>query len=115
MYRRTREGIHPSRMPNLVELLRDYAVDTQETVASDNPLRQIIVNSHSPEVARQLSFSDIVFVEAGTHKHERPSSVFRPVMIPGVQTCRTEKRQRHFRSAGRLSPISSVDHPLATR
>ena len=73
-------GIHPSRIPNLVELLRDYAVDTQGMVASDNPLRQIIVNSHSPEVARQLSFSDIVFVERALTSMGGPISVFRPVM-----------------------------------
>ena len=54
-------GIHPSRVPNLVDLLRDYAVDVEEPVASDNPLRQVTVNTHSPEVARQFSFDDIVW------------------------------------------------------
>ena len=72
-------GIHPSRMPNLVELLRDYAVDTEERVDSDNPLRQIILNTHSPEVARQLSYNDIVFVERATTHSEGPISVFRPI------------------------------------
>lgn len=43
-------GIHPSRVPNLVALLGDYAVDPEEPVAFDNPLRQVIINSHSPEV-----------------------------------------------------------------
>lgn len=72
-------GIHPSRVPNLVELLRDYAVDTQEEVAFDNPLRQVILNSHSPEVARQLSFDDIVFVERALTSSSGPASVFRPI------------------------------------
>ena len=73
-------GIHPSRIPNLVELLRDYAVDPQERVALDNPLRQVIINSHSPEVARQLSFDDIVFVQRALTSDRGPISVFRPVL-----------------------------------
>ena len=73
-------GIHPSRIPNLVELLRDYAVDTRERVALDNPLRQIVINSHSPEVARQLSFDDIVFVKRSYTGGSDPISAFRPVV-----------------------------------
>lgn len=72
-------GIHPSRVPNLVELLRDYAVDLEEPVAGDNPLRQVILNSHSPEVARQLSFDDIVVVERGVTNGQGVVSAFRPV------------------------------------
>ena len=73
-------GIHPSRIPNLVQLLRDYAVEPQYPVGSDNPLRQVIVNSHSPEVARRLSFEDIVFVERAITSMASPISVFRPVV-----------------------------------
>ncbi len=72
-------GVHPSRMPNFVEMLRDYAVDTHEPVADDNPLRQVIINSHSPEVARQLSFDDIVFVQRALTSDRGPISVFRPI------------------------------------
>lgn len=72
-------GIHPSRVPNLAELLRDYAVDVDGPVAPDNPLRQVVLNSHSPEIARQLSFGDIVFVERAMTRNEGPVSVFRPV------------------------------------
>lgn len=72
-------GIHPSRVPELVDLLRDYAVDTQEDVNADNPLRQILINSHSPEVARQLSFDEIVFVQRALTYGRAPVSVFRPV------------------------------------
>ena len=72
-------GIHPSRVPNLVELLQDYAVDVESPVANDNPLRQVVLNSHSPEVARQLPFRDLVFVERALTKESGPISVFRPV------------------------------------
>ncbi len=71
-------GIHPSRVPYLVNLLRDYAVDTDEPVAPDNPLRQVTVNTHSPEVARQFSFEDMIFVERALTRNG-PVSVFRPI------------------------------------
>ena len=33
-------GVHPSKMLHLVELLKDYAVDTRYAAGSDNPVRQ---------------------------------------------------------------------------
>ena len=72
-------GIHPSRVPNLAELLRDYAVDVSEAVDSDNPLRQVVLNTHSPEVARQFSYDDLVFVERALTGADGPISVFRPI------------------------------------
>jgi predicted ATPase len=72
-------GIHPSRIPNLVNLLYDYAVDLDEAVDEDNPLRQVVVNSHSPEVARQLDMDDLVFAERAKSADGSFVSVFRPV------------------------------------
>jgi predicted ATPase len=71
-------GIHPSRVPNLVDLLRGYAVDIDESVAADNPLRQVALNTHSPEVARQFTFDELVFVERALTA-AGPVSVFRPI------------------------------------
>lgn len=72
-------GIHPARVPNLVNLLYDYAVDVDEPVGDDNPLRQVIINSHSPEVARQLDLADMVFAERAKASDGSFVSVFRPV------------------------------------
>jgi predicted ATPase len=72
-------GIHPSRVPNLVNLLEDYAVDVHEPVDDANPLRQVIINSHSPEVARQLNLADMVFAERAKAADGSFVSVFRPV------------------------------------
>ena len=43
-------GIHPARIPAILQLLRDIAVETSEPAGPDNPLRQVIVNTHSPAV-----------------------------------------------------------------
>lgn len=43
-------GIHPARIEPMLRLLQDIAVDTEEAVDPENPLRQVIVNTHSPSV-----------------------------------------------------------------
>ena len=48
-------GMHPLRIPAVVELLGDLAVDVETPVGSDNPLRQVIVNTHSPVVVACVS------------------------------------------------------------
>jgi predicted ATPase len=57
-------GIHPDRIEAIVRLLRDVAVDPSEPVSIDNPLRQIIVNTHSPLVFRNVGKDDAVFLES---------------------------------------------------
>lgn len=43
-------GMHPLRIPAVIELLGDLAVDAAKPVDAENPLRQVIVNTHSPAV-----------------------------------------------------------------
>ncbi len=43
-------GIHPQRIPAILALLQELSVDLSESVSSENPLRQVIVNTHSPAV-----------------------------------------------------------------
>ncbi len=56
-------GMHPARIPAVVELLRDFAVDPKQSTGIDNPLRQVIINTHSPDVVRQMDPEDLLFVE----------------------------------------------------
>ena len=58
-------GIHPFAIPGLVDLLRDYTVDPEEAVDHyDNPLRQVIANSHSPKLASRLAMNEVLFVDS---------------------------------------------------
>ena len=57
-------GIHPERVPTIVRLLKDIAVDPAFAIGSDNPLRQVMVNTHSPNVVRSLQRDDLVYVDA---------------------------------------------------
>jgi predicted ATPase len=56
-------GMHPARIPALINLMRDYIVDPRADVGPDNPLRQVILNSHSPDVLRQLDRDEVLFVD----------------------------------------------------
>lgn len=56
-------GIHPERVPAMLKLLRDIAVDPEEPHDSDNPLRQVIVNTHSPLVVGDVPDDALVVAE----------------------------------------------------
>lgn len=53
-------GIHPSRIAAMLELLREMAIDPEAAVSSENPLRQVIVNTHSPVVVRNLTPDELL-------------------------------------------------------
>lgn len=56
-------GIHPKRIPAMLRLLKDIATDASEPIGLDNPLRQVIINTHSPAVVAQIDDSDLVIAE----------------------------------------------------
>ena len=53
-------GIHPSRIPAILALLQDIAVDASLPVDDSNPLRQVIINTHSPVVVAALKLDDLL-------------------------------------------------------
>lgn len=53
-------GIHPAKIEAMVTLLRNLAVDPQETPGLDNPLRQVIVNTHSPRFVASQNDDDLL-------------------------------------------------------
>lgn len=61
-------GIHPAKIPAMVELLRGLAVDPNEPPGLDNPLRQVIVNTHSPEFVRAQNRDDVLIAWSVSHR-----------------------------------------------
>lgn len=55
-------GMHPERIPSMLKLLKDIAVDPDLAVADDNPLRQVLVNTHSPTVIRTVDANDLIYI-----------------------------------------------------
>jgi predicted ATPase len=60
-------GIHPGRIPSMLQLLQDIAIDPDLPIGDDNPLRQVIVNTHSPSVV--LGVPDDSLLVAGTKEY----------------------------------------------
>ena len=57
-------GIHPERIPAMLTLLQDIATDPEEAVDETNPLRQVIVNTHSPAVVLEIPDRALLVVES---------------------------------------------------
>ena len=47
----------------MLNLLRDIATDVEEPIGFDNPLRQVIVNTHSPAVVSQVDDASLLVAE----------------------------------------------------
>ncbi len=57
-------GIHPERIPAMIQLLHDLTTDSQEQSAgAGQQLRQVIVNTHSPSVVMQVPDDSLVMAE----------------------------------------------------
>jgi predicted ATPase len=75
-------GIHPERIPAMVSLLKDIAVDPAEKIGPDNPLRQVIVNTHSPVVFKHIRPDDLVFLEAVEALQDKARGKVTTVRLP---------------------------------
>jgi hypothetical protein len=47
----------------MIRLLEDIATDAEEPIGPDNPLRQVIVNTHSPAVVGQVPDDSLLVTE----------------------------------------------------
>jgi len=56
-------GIYPDRIPAMLDLLQDIATDVDEPIGLDNPLRQVIINTHSPAVVGQVPDDSLLVAE----------------------------------------------------
>ena len=54
-------SIHPSRIPLILRLLQDIATDVTMPIGPGNPLRQVIVSTHSASVIQEI-FDDTLLI-----------------------------------------------------
>lgn len=53
-------GIHPGRIGSMVDLMRELAVDPNEAPGTENPLLQVLVNTHSPHFVQLQNRDDLL-------------------------------------------------------
>jgi hypothetical protein len=107
-------GIHPERIGTMLGLLRDIAVDPELPIGDDNPLRQVIINTHSPVVASQVPDDALVF--AVPEQRVVSGSVIKGVSFRCLpDTWRAEKAHMAMIAKGRalafLQPIAEKADP----
>jgi hypothetical protein len=127
-------GIHPARIPGMMKLLHDIATDTNETVSAENPLRQVIINTHSPAVVAQAKDESVLMAEsvsqvddngirfaglafrclAKTWRAELPDAV--PVAIGNVLSyLNPHERHRTLRFSDQVQPTGRISGRVIDR
>jgi predicted ATPase len=71
-------GIHPANLNAVVDLVRDLAVDVNEPPGDDNPFRQVVINTHSPNVVQLVDPRDLLF--ADTAMRRAPDGTVSPAL-----------------------------------
>ncbi len=106
-------GIHPESIPAVLSLLQDIAVDVEKPVGPDNPLRQVIVNTHSPAIISRVAEESLLVAElAGMEKSGREFKSARFCSL--ADTWRQNTPEKHAtvareRLAAYLPPIISPE------
>jgi predicted ATPase len=94
-------GIHPERIPAMLQLLQDIAVDADLPIELDNPLRQVLVNTHSPAVVQQVPADSLLVAlpRELIHNHQRVRGVSFACL---PDTWRARKAETPIVSRGKL-------------
>ena len=86
-------GIHPEKLAAMNQLLHDIAVDLDERVDSDNPLRQVIVATHSPYFVQLQSPEELLIAKNPAVKASAGEAIWPLRCHPLAGTWRVPKQQ----------------------
>jgi predicted ATPase len=92
-------GIHPTRIKRILELLRAIAVDPDYPVDDQNPMRQVVINTHSPLVVSQQRNDDLVFCKS-LRTRSGPRTNFLP--LPGTWRAKSAQGLERVVSKGEV-------------
>ncbi len=97
-------GIHPEKINAILNLLQGICTDVSLPVGSDNPLRQVIINTHSPSVVQLVPEDSLLIAELKEARSDSGVSYKRVVYNPLKGTWRTkiDKNQYQAVSLGQL-------------
>ncbi len=77
-------GIHPKRVEAMLRLLQDIAVDPLEELDNFNPLRQVIINTHSPLVVSLVSPDSLLIAELVEGIERNTNTRYKYVQFKGL-------------------------------
>ena len=94
----------------MLKLLEDFAVAPDLPIGTDNPLRQVIVNTHSPAVVAQVNPNDLLVAEL--KEYNRSGKRFNKVCFSCLSdTWRAQIPEASIVSKGRLLPYLNPVEP----
>ena len=93
-------GIHPARIPAILKLLQDIATDESLAFGNDNPLRQVIINTHSPLVVREINDDTLLCAEPIPYRDEKNGHRFEGVIFKSLSDT--------WRTKNELPPCTAV-------
>jgi len=100
-------GIHPARLSAMVDLLRDLAVDPTVAPGSENPLRQVIVATHSPYFVQLQNPEDLLYAKPTKVIGPSASSTTTLRCLPLRGSRRAEKQEAGIGKGDILSYLST--------
>ena len=107
-------GIHPAKLNAINRLLRDMAVDPKEAVDLDNPLRQVIVATHSPYFVQLQDENDLLLARNPAVRDSAANVVFPLRCYPLRDTWRDRSGndgERKSRGVGMVDLLSYIVPP----
>jgi predicted ATPase len=101
-------GIHPAKLGAMTDLLHGMAVDLDDNPGADNPLRQVIIATHSPGLVQLQRKEDLVFALESTRRGPdgRPIRVLACRALDG-----TWRAEKDGSSVGQATIIAYLSKP----
>ncbi|WP_425423212.1 AAA family ATPase [Spirosoma spitsbergense] len=97
-------GIHPEKIKQILDLLQEICTDIRYPVGDDNPLRQVIINSHSPSVVQLVPEDSLLMAQSKRNRNSKGDFYDQVVYSPLRNTWRTriEGTERNSASLDKL-------------
>lgn len=97
-------GIHPEKIIAILDLLQNICTDISQPIGDDNPLRQVIINTHSPSVVQLVPEDSLLLAESKEAISLNAVRYRRVVYSPLPNTWRTKIDGNSYKpvSLGRL-------------
>lgn len=100
-------GIHPANLTAILQLVKDLAVDPSSAPDSDNPFRQVIVNTHAPGVVQLCNEADLLLAELQPYQLPDGTHARALTLMPFQGSWRAEDADRTFSAADVLAYLAA--------
>lgn len=105
-------GIHPEKIKSILELLQAICTDVHYPVGDDNPLRQVIINTHSPSVVQLVPGDSLLMAQLTQASDER--GFFNKVVYSPLQNTWRSRLEENIKVVSKFRLVSYLTSPKQT-